>query len=101
MCPRTGMPSQFTLRWFVKAGMCCAYPFGYCHGDSVFEEAAIKTKLECEELCLGRVDSGKNLHIIKVNKDIYQKFKFQKSHTIIEFNSIDKFFINNLRVIFL
>lgn len=57
MCP-SGMPSQFTLRWFVKAGMCCAYPFGYCHGELVFNEEAIKTKKECEELCLGKIDSG-------------------------------------------
>uniref|UniRef100_A0AC34FDW5 BPTI/Kunitz inhibitor domain-containing protein n=1 Tax=Panagrolaimus sp. ES5 TaxID=591445 RepID=A0AC34FDW5_9BILA len=62
MCP-SGMPSQFTLRWFVKAGMCCAYPFGYCHGELVFNEEAIKTKKECEELCLGKIDSEKPYHL--------------------------------------
>ncbi|KAE9554337.1 hypothetical protein FO519_002447 [Halicephalobus sp. NKZ332] len=56
MC-KTGFPSQFTIRWFVKAGMCCSYPVGYCHGESVFEEETIKTKEECEELCLGKIQS--------------------------------------------
>src|SRR5262245_11078878 len=30
MCPDR-MPSQFTIRWFLKDGMCCAYAYGYCH----------------------------------------------------------------------
>lgn len=27
---RTGRPSQFTLRWYVRDGMCCSYPYGHC-----------------------------------------------------------------------
>uniref|UniRef100_A0A914C482 BPTI/Kunitz inhibitor domain-containing protein n=1 Tax=Acrobeloides nanus TaxID=290746 RepID=A0A914C482_9BILA len=63
MCP-DGMPSQFTIRWFVKGGMCCAYPYGYCHGESVYEEEVIRTKDECDAYCLG--NEGKDLKGLRI-----------------------------------
>uniref|UniRef100_A0A914XQW9 Uncharacterized protein n=1 Tax=Plectus sambesii TaxID=2011161 RepID=A0A914XQW9_9BILA len=30
ICELTNTPSQFTLRWFVKDGKCCSYPWGHC-----------------------------------------------------------------------
>jgi hypothetical protein len=48
-----GNPSQFTLRWYLKDGKCCSYPWGHCKGDDIVNEPAIRTKEECESLCLG------------------------------------------------
>lgn len=51
ICP-DGFPSQLTLRWFVYENQCITFPYGYCHGDRVTEEAFAKTKKECEHHCL-------------------------------------------------
>ncbi|CEF62917.1 Hypothetical protein SRAE_1000118400 [Strongyloides ratti] len=51
ICP-DGFPSQLTLRWFVYENQCITFPYGYCHGDRVTEEAFAKTKKECEYHCL-------------------------------------------------
>ncbi|KAL3112967.1 hypothetical protein niasHT_013432 [Heterodera trifolii] len=53
MCP-DGMPSQFTLRWHFRDGVCFAYPYGYCHGESVMTEDPIKTEKECLKICTTR-----------------------------------------------
>uniref|UniRef100_A0A183BXX8 BPTI/Kunitz inhibitor domain-containing protein n=1 Tax=Globodera pallida TaxID=36090 RepID=A0A183BXX8_GLOPA len=50
MCP-DGMPSQFTLRWHFRDDACFAYPYGYCHGESVMAEEPIKTEQECLKTC--------------------------------------------------
>uniref|UniRef100_A0A0K0EUG5 BPTI/Kunitz inhibitor domain-containing protein n=1 Tax=Strongyloides venezuelensis TaxID=75913 RepID=A0A0K0EUG5_STRVS len=47
-----GFPSQLTLRWFVYENQCMTFPYGYCHGDRVTDEAFAKTKKECESHCL-------------------------------------------------
>ncbi|KAI1723831.1 hypothetical protein DdX_04008 [Ditylenchus destructor] len=57
MCRENGMPSQFTLRYHLKGGVCTAYPYGYCHGESVYQEEPIKTEEECVEVC---IQKGKN-----------------------------------------
>jgi len=50
---QTGYKSQFALRWQVKDGKCCSYPYGYCKGeDDVAKESAIRTKEDCECHCL-------------------------------------------------
>uniref|UniRef100_A0A7E4UVJ1 BPTI/Kunitz inhibitor domain-containing protein n=1 Tax=Panagrellus redivivus TaxID=6233 RepID=A0A7E4UVJ1_PANRE len=64
MCP-TGVPTQFTLRWYAKAGSCSPYPYGYCHGELVSDETAIKTKPQCESLCLGNIASEAPFHLLR------------------------------------
>jgi len=53
-CQITQSVAQFTLRWYVRDNMCCSYPWGYCPGDEIVKEAAIRTKEECEQTCLGK-----------------------------------------------
>lgn len=48
------MPSQFTIRWYRNQnGICTAYGFGFCHGETVFDNKTLKSKEECTRYCPG------------------------------------------------
>jgi len=49
----TGFPSQLVLRWYLKDGKCCSYPFGHCKGeDDTLTNPGIRTKADCESICI-------------------------------------------------
>ncbi|CAD5223674.1 unnamed protein product [Bursaphelenchus okinawaensis] len=44
--------TQFVLRWYVQNGKCHSYPFGFCPGTRVDHDRTMRTKDDCELLCL-------------------------------------------------
>ncbi|KAI6216709.1 hypothetical protein M3Y99_01803500 [Aphelenchoides fujianensis] len=44
--------TQFVIRWHVANGFCQSYVHGYCQGTSVSNDRTLRTKDDCEALCL-------------------------------------------------
>uniref|UniRef100_A0A1I7SA01 BPTI/Kunitz inhibitor domain-containing protein n=1 Tax=Bursaphelenchus xylophilus TaxID=6326 RepID=A0A1I7SA01_BURXY len=44
--------TQFVVRWYVQNGKCHSYPYGFCPGTRVENDFTLRTKDDCELLCL-------------------------------------------------
>lgn len=58
LCDDGKKQTQFVLRWFVKDGICDSYPWGYCPGSPIASDRTLRTKAECESLCLQQKQSS-------------------------------------------